>query len=80
MEDFVNYREIVVLDEIPNDISVVAGTITAEFQTPLAHINARPEPRHTEHGAPRPDDETLRDLEGQWVKLPWNSPAGASRP
>ena len=27
------------LDAVPNDISIVAGQITAEFQTPLAHIN-----------------------------------------
>jgi len=32
-------HDIVVLNGIPNDISVVAGIITTEFQTPLSHIN-----------------------------------------
>jgi hypothetical protein len=71
VEEFVNYRELVVLDEIPNDISVVAGTITAEFQTPLAHINVLAQNRGTPNMALRGawEDETLRALEGQWVKL-----------
>jgi hypothetical protein len=71
VEDFVNYREIVVLDEIPNDISVVAGTITAEFQTPLAHINVLAQNRGTPNMALRGawEDDTLRGLEGKWVEL-----------
>ena len=32
-------HDIVVLNGIPNDITVVAGIITTEFQTPLSHIN-----------------------------------------
>ena len=36
---YVGFRDIVVLDAMPNDISVVAGIITEEFQTPLSHIN-----------------------------------------
>ncbi len=32
-------HDIVLLDGIPNDISVVAGIITTDFQTPLSHIN-----------------------------------------
>ncbi|MCB9745101.1 MAG: hypothetical protein H6740_21105 [Alphaproteobacteria bacterium] len=71
VEHFVNYREIVVLDEIPNDISVVAATITGEFQTPLAHINVLAQNRGTPNMALRGayDDEDLRALEGQWVEL-----------
>ncbi len=70
-EDFVNYREIVVLEEIPNDISVVAGTITAEFQTPLAHINVLAQNRGTPNMALKGAwaDEALRALEGRWVEL-----------
>ncbi len=71
VEDYVNYREIVVLDKIPNDISVVAGTITGEFQTPLAHINVLAQNRGTPNMALRGaySDPTLRDLEGKWVEL-----------
>jgi hypothetical protein len=71
VEEFVNYREIVVLDEIPNDISVVAGTITGEFQTPLAHINVLAQNRGTPNMALRGawENEDLRALEDQWVKI-----------
>jgi len=70
-EDYVNYREIAVLEEIPNDISVVAATITGEFQTPLAHINILAQNRGTPNMALKGayDDPTLRALEGKWVKL-----------
>lgn len=37
--EYVSYQDIVVLDEAPNDISVVQGLITQEFQTPLSHVN-----------------------------------------
>lgn len=71
VEEYVNYREIVVLDKIPNDISVVAGTITSEFQTPLAHINVLAQNRGTPNMALRGafDDDTLRALDGKWVEL-----------
>jgi pyruvate, water dikinase len=32
-------HDIALLNGIPNDISIVAGIITTEFQTPLSHIN-----------------------------------------
>ncbi len=71
VEDYVNYREIVVLDEIPNDISVVAATVTGEFQTPLAHINVLAQNRGTPNMALTGayDNEVLRALEGKWVEL-----------
>ena len=43
---YLNFRDIVVLDHVPNDISVVVGMITEEFQTPLAHINVLAQNRH----------------------------------
>lgn len=66
-----NYREIVVLDAVPNDISVVAGIITHDFQTPLSHINVLSQNRGTPNMASIGafDDEALRALEGQWVEL-----------
>lgn len=71
VEDYVNYREIVVLDEIPNDISIVAATITGEFQTPLAHINVLAQNRGTPNMALKGayENTDLRALEGKWVEL-----------
>src|SRR5690606_18171995 len=36
---YLGKHDIIVLNGIPNDVSVVAGIITTEFQTPLSHIN-----------------------------------------
>ncbi|MFO0748908.1 MAG: hypothetical protein U1F43_25065 [Myxococcota bacterium] len=44
---YLSYRDIVVLDTIPNDISVVSGIITEAFQTPLSHINVLSNNRKT---------------------------------
>ncbi len=70
-ESFVNPRELVVLDAIPNDISVVAGIITGAFQTPLSHINVLSQNRGTPNMALRGafDNEELRALDGAWVRL-----------
>ena len=65
------FRELVVLDAVPNDISIVAGIITAEFQTPLAHINVLSINRGTPNMAIA-DAQTHPDLlalEGKWVHL-----------
>jgi hypothetical protein len=69
--EYTPYREIVVLDSVPNDISIVAGIITAEFQTPLAHINVLSVNRGTPNMALRGalELEQLRALEGKWVEL-----------
>jgi pyruvate, water dikinase len=52
---YLTSRDIVVLDGVPNDIAPVAGIITEEFQTPLAHINvlmrARGRPNMSLRGA-----------------------------
>lgn len=69
--DYVGFRDIVVLDRVPNDISVVTGIITAEFQTPLSHINVLSQNRGTPNMGLRGahDDPDLRALEGKWVEL-----------
>ena len=69
--EFVSFRDIVVLDHVPNDISVTLGIITSEFQTPLAHINVLSQNRGTPNMALRGayDNEALRALEGKWVQL-----------
>jgi pyruvate, water dikinase len=68
---FLTFRDVVVLDRVPNDISVVAGMITEEFQTPLAHINVLAQTR----GSPNmglkgaTTEPKLKALEGKWVEL-----------
>ncbi len=68
---YVNYREIVVLDAVPNDISVTAGIITSTFQTPLSHINVLSQNRGTPNMAYRDasSNEELLALDGLWVEL-----------
>jgi hypothetical protein len=65
------FRELVVLDEVPNDISITAGIITGVFQTPLAHINVLSINRGTPNMAVKdaqnhPDLVALQD---KWVEL-----------
>jgi len=72
LEDtFVGFREIVVLDKVPNDISVVAGLITQDFQTPLSHVNVLAQNRKTPNMGLRnaTTNPELKALDGKWVKL-----------
>lgn len=72
LEDiYLKYEDIAVLDHVPNDISVVAGLITQEFQTPLSHVNVLSQNRHTPNMGLRGawENEELRALEGKWVQL-----------
>ena len=59
------------LDSVPNDISVVSGIITAEFQTPLSHINVLSQNRGTPNMGLRRalQHADLVALEGRWVRL-----------
>lgn len=68
---YVSRMDIVVLDRVPNDIAAVAGLITGEFQTPLAHVNLLAEARNTPNMALRNawEDPELIEKEGKWVKL-----------
>lgn len=52
-QTYLSRREIVLLNGIPNDVSVVAGIITTEFQTPLSHINVLSHNRNTPNMALR---------------------------
>jgi pyruvate, water dikinase len=69
--DFVDFRDIVVLDAVPVDISVVSGMITEQFQTPLSHVNVlalnRGTPNMGLRGATTNPD--LVGLKDQWVRL-----------
>ncbi|MEZ4266513.1 MAG: PEP/pyruvate-binding domain-containing protein [Myxococcota bacterium] len=66
-----DFRDLVVLDSIPNDIGVVAGIITATFQTALSHINVLSQNRGTPNMAQLGvfEDPALRALDGRWVEL-----------
>lgn len=68
---FLDFQDIVVLDNVPNDISTVLGIITEEFQTPLSHINVLSENRGTPNMGLRnaTKNDQLRALEGKWAKL-----------
>ena len=68
---YVSFRDIVVLDHVPNDISVVAGLVTEEFQTPLSHVNVLAQTRGTPNMGLRNalTNPKLRALEGKWAKL-----------
>ncbi|WP_437576203.1 PEP/pyruvate-binding domain-containing protein [Sorangium sp. So ce887] len=45
--EYLSHQDIAVLDGVPNDISVVQGIITEEFQTPLSHVNVLSQNRRT---------------------------------
>ena len=66
-----SYQDIAVLDQAPNDITVVQGLITQEFQTPLSHVNVLSANRHTPNMGLRNamTNPQLRALEGQLVEL-----------
>ncbi|HEU5056997.1 MAG TPA: PEP/pyruvate-binding domain-containing protein [Kofleriaceae bacterium] len=63
--------DIVVLDRVPNDITLVSGIVTEEFQTPLSHVNVLSKNRGTPNMALRGafDDPDLRALEDALVRL-----------
>ena len=68
---YLSLRDIAVLNAVPNDISVTAGIITEEFQTPLSHINVLSQNRGTPNMGLRGaySDPTLRALDEKWVRL-----------
>jgi hypothetical protein len=70
-DTYLSFSDLVVLDAVPNDISVVAGMITEEFQTPLAHVNVLAQNRKTPNMGLRnaTANEQLLALDGKWVKL-----------
>lgn len=46
-QSYLGRHDLVILNGIPNDVSVVAGMITTEFQTALSHINILSHNRQT---------------------------------
>ena len=70
-EAAISYTDIVVVDSAPNDIPVVQGLISQDFQTPLSHVNVLSANRKTPNMGLRGamTDTTLRALEGKLVSL-----------
>ncbi len=68
---YLSYQDLVVLDQAPNDISVVQGLITEEFQTPLSHVNVLSHNRGTPNMGLRGamTNPELLALEGKLVEL-----------
>jgi hypothetical protein len=69
--EFLSYDDLVVIDQVPNDITPVRGLISETFQTPLSHVNVLAQNRGTPNmglrGAMEHPD--LRALEGRLVEL-----------
>jgi len=70
-EAAISYTDIVVVDDAPNDIPVVEGLISQDFQTPLSHVNVLSANRKTPNMGLRGamSNPTLRSLEGKLVSL-----------
>ncbi|MET0592291.1 MAG: PEP/pyruvate-binding domain-containing protein [Polyangiaceae bacterium] len=68
---YVSARDVVVLDEVPNDITPTAGLITQQFQTPLSHINVLARNRGTPNMGLRKavSNDKLVALRGKQVKI-----------
>jgi hypothetical protein len=68
---YVSARDIVVLDEVPNDINPTAALITQQFQTPLSHVNVLARNRHTPNMGLRKavTNAKLTALKGKQVRI-----------
>jgi pyruvate, water dikinase len=66
-----SFRDILVLDQVPNDLAVTMGIVTQEFQTPLSHINVLARARKIPNLWVRDafDNPKLRALQDRWVRL-----------
>lgn len=74
---FVGRRDIVLTDGVPNDLPVIAGIITSDFQTPLSHINVLSNSRGAPNMAVRGawDSTSFASMEGKLVYLKVKSEA-----
>jgi len=67
----VSFTDILVLTRLPNQLPIVGGTITAELQTPLAHVNVAARTRGTPNvGLPgAPTDARIAPFLGKIVRF-----------
>jgi hypothetical protein len=70
-EQYINRMDIVVVDSVPNDIPIVAGIVTGEFQTPLSHVNLLSQNRSTPNMAliDALQEADFRENDGKWIEL-----------
>jgi pyruvate, water dikinase len=68
---YLGKHDIALINGIPNEVPVVSGIITTQFQTPLSHINILSKNRKTPNMALRSgwNNEFLNSLTGKLVKL-----------
>ena len=69
--EVVSFEDILVLPRLPNRMPLVGGTITAELQTPLAHVNVAARARNTPNLAltDAPTDPRVAPLLGKLVRF-----------
>jgi hypothetical protein len=69
--EYLSFQDLIVIDEVPNDISVVRGIISQEFQTPLSHVNVLSQNRKTPNMGLRGamTNKELLALKGKMVEL-----------
>jgi hypothetical protein len=67
----VSFRDILLLTRLPNELPIVGGTITEEFQTPLSHVNVAARTRGTPNlGYPGAfEDPEIGPLLGKLVRF-----------
>jgi hypothetical protein len=70
-DEFLSYDDLVVIDQVPNDITPVRGLVSETFQTPLSHVNVLARNRGTPNMGLRGamENPELRALEGRLVEL-----------
>ncbi len=62
-------KDIAVFDQVPNEIGLVGGVVTAEPQTPLSHVNVKSMNRGTANMYLKDAKQALRAYEGKAVEL-----------
>jgi pyruvate, water dikinase len=71
VNEVVSFRDILLLSRLPNELPLVGGTITEEFQTPLSHVSIAARSRGTPNLA-YPDasrDAAVSSLLGELVRF-----------
>jgi pyruvate, water dikinase len=70
-DEVVSFRDVLLLSRLPNELPLVGGTITEEFQTPLSHVSIAARSRGTPNlaypGASR--DAAVSSLLGELVRF-----------
>lgn len=61
--------DIAILGEAPLQLSPVAGLVTSEFSTPLAHVNLLAKSWRIPNGYVRDAVRRYADLDGKWVRM-----------